>query len=238
MRSIVIAYENAYCEALHGLIKRLRMDQGLPGLILESRTVRGTGGFVNQVPKLLRTPLKQTKRPPDLLVCLADADAPQNLVPSASAAPAAADNSALELWALEFEKSWFDYLVQKSPVPADSTERLRVICLRWNKESLFLASPDALLDYAFKYEQHAGVKKLLEACVPCPTTLPDQDFILRYRTPAACMNAVFQGIHARTYKKGLHDEDLLRDHISPDEGRRAQVLTRCPDLGRLLRELH
>ncbi len=237
MRSIIIAYEDAYCEALHGLIKRLRVDHGMPGLVLEPRTVRGTGGFVNEVPKLLRSPLKQTKRPPDLLVCLADADRPQNLVPNAPPAPTNDDKEALVKWALDLEKSWLDYLVQKSPIPADSAERLRVICLRWNKESLFLASPDALLDHALKYEHHAQVKSLLDSCSPCPTTLADEDFILRYRKPEGCMNAVFQAVKSRNYKKGLDDEDLLRDQISPNEVRRAQVLKRCPDLGRLLHEL-
>jgi hypothetical protein len=51
------------------------------------------------------------------------------------------------------------------------------------------------------------------------------------------MNAVFQAVKSRNYKKGLDDEDLLRDQISPNEVRRAEVLKRCPDLGRLLREL-
>jgi hypothetical protein len=61
VRSIVIAYEDKYFEELHRLIKRLRVDHGLPGLCLEPRSVQGTGGFINEVPKLLRTPLKQTK---------------------------------------------------------------------------------------------------------------------------------------------------------------------------------
>lgn len=50
MSSIVIAYEDDYHEELHLLIKALRRDRGLPGLILEGRPVRGTGKFGHEVP--------------------------------------------------------------------------------------------------------------------------------------------------------------------------------------------
>jgi hypothetical protein len=41
-------------------------------------------------------------------------------------------------------------------------------------------------------------------------------------------------VHGRNYKKGTHDEDLLRDYIAPDATRRGRLLARCPDLERLL----
>ncbi|WP_437683394.1 hypothetical protein [Sorangium sp. So ce131] len=237
MRSIVIAYEDKYCEELHRFIKRLRNDNGLPGICLESRSVQGTGGFINDVAKLLRTPLKQTKLPPDRLVCLADADRPQNLAPDAPVAPSSDDNDALDRWVFELEKSWWDFLVREAHLHAESTARLRVICLRWNKESLLVASPDALVDYADKHKRRDQLQSLLDACNPRPTMLADADFILRYRKTDSCMDNVFQAIENRNYKKGRDDEDLLRDQISPNEARRAQVLKRCPDLERLLREL-
>ena len=74
MRSIVIAYEDDYHEELHLLVKAMRRDRGLPEMLVEGRPVRGTGNFVHEAPRLLRTPLKQTKLPPDRVVCLADAD--------------------------------------------------------------------------------------------------------------------------------------------------------------------
>lgn len=236
VRSIVIAYEDDYCKELHLLIKRLRVDGGQPGLILESATVRGTGGFINEVPKLLRTPLKQTKQPPDRLVCLADADRPKNLSPEAPPAPDANDG-AVEQWVLELEKSWRALLVRGASLSDEAAARLRVCCLRWNKESLLVASPEALLDYATKHLRYEQVKALLEGCDPCPMTLADEDFVLRYRKPDGCMDRVLRVIEDRKYKKGRDDDDLLRDQIAPHPPRRAELLRRCPDLRRLLREL-
>lgn len=100
MSSIVIAYEDDYHEELHLLVKALRRDRGLPGMILEGRPVFGTGNFVHEAPRLLRTPLKQTKLPPDRVVCLGDADRPQNLLPGAQPAPDEADGTALEQWVI------------------------------------------------------------------------------------------------------------------------------------------
>ncbi|MCC6553811.1 MAG: hypothetical protein IT372_12425 [Polyangiaceae bacterium] len=170
-------------------------------------------------------------------MCLADADRPQNLVPDAPKAPSSDDKDALEQWVIGLEKAWFDSLVREAHLAGDATARLRTLCLRWSKESLLIASPDALLDQALQRERRGEVESLLNACTPCPTTLASEDFILRYRRPDDCMDKVFQAIEGRRYKKGRDDEDLLRDRISPDEARRAQVLERCPDLGRLLREL-
>lgn len=236
VRSIVIAYEDKYFGELHLLIKRLRADHSLPGVCLESSSVQGTGGFINEVPKLLRTKLKQTKSPPERLVCLADADRPRDLVPDAPPAPD--ESGALEQWVLELEASWKDRLAREARLADEAVARLRVCCLRWSKESLLLASPDALLDYATKHESQGQVKSLLGACVPCPTTLADDEFALRYRKPGTCMDKVLHAVKGRNYKKGRDDEDILRDQISPHEGRRAELLKRCPDLGRLLRELH
>lgn len=238
MRSIVIAYEDQYCEKLHLLVKALRKDRGLPkDVCLESRSVRGTGGFVNEVPKLLRMPLKQTKLPPDLVVCLGDADRPKNLAPDAPPAPGSADARALDGWVVGLENQWRDFLVHKANIDATSAARLRTVCLRWNKESLFLATPDALLDYAAQRDRRAQVESLLNACTPCPSSLADEAFTPSYRSTDRCLDLVFRKIEGRSYKKGRDDEDLLRLHITPHETRRTQALMRCPDLGRLLDRL-
>lgn len=234
MKSIVIAYEDRYCDQFHGLIKRLRRDRGQAGVILEAASVRGTGGFVNEVPKLLRLPLKQTKRPPDCVVCVADADRPTNLVPGANEAPIGRDKDALERWTLEFETAWLTHLVEKTNLPAEDATRLAAICIRWNKESLLIASPDALIDYASKRGQTLALAALLAKCAPSPIDLEDALFLVDYRRPDNCMDRVFQTIEGRNYKKGRDDEDLLRDQLGAHDERRAQVLRRCPDLNRLL----
>jgi hypothetical protein len=237
VKSVLMAYEDQYFEALHGLIKALRRDRGLPPICLEPRSVRGTGGFVNEVPKLLRMSLKQTKRPPDRVVCVADADRPRNLVPGAAPVPAGGDSDAVERWVRELEISFRDFLVREAHLPEEAAARLCVVCIRWSKESLLVASPDALLDYASRRDRRSPVEAFLRGCDPCPMTLPDDAFTQRYRTPGRCMDTVFSAIEGRRYKKGRDDEDLLRDQISPHQARRAQVLSRCLDLGRLLDEL-
>ncbi|WP_437300233.1 hypothetical protein [Sorangium sp. So ce426] len=232
MRSIVIAYEDDYHEELHLLVKAMRRDRGLPEMIVEGRPVRGTGNFVHEAPRLLRTPLKQTKLPPDRVVCLADADRPQNLVPGARPASAGGDGAALHQWVIAFEASWKDHLVRESALSEEKSSRLYVRCIRWNKESLLVACPDALLEHAEGRREQ--VQALLDRCVPPPATLGAEEFAVQYRKPAECLDRVFQIISERRYKKGRDDEDLLRVRIRPGPARRAEVLSRCPDLGRLL----
>ncbi|HEY8379223.1 MAG TPA: hypothetical protein VIK91_22170 [Nannocystis sp.] len=236
-RAILIAYEDQYFEQFHLLVKALRRDRGLPGLCLEGRTVHGTGGFAKEIPRYLRMPLKQTKQPPDLVVCLGDADRATNLTPDASPAPAQDDAVALERWVREIEHKWHTHLVRKGPLDEQAATRLRTVCLRWNKESLFLANPDALLEHAEQHERRPQIETLLDTCKPRPSALDDAKFLLAYRKPGHCMDLVFRAIEGRSYKKGRDDEDLLRLHIKPHETRRALTLRRCPDLERLLHAL-
>lgn len=232
MKSVVVAYEDQYCEELHRLVKALRRDAGQPGLVLEPRAVRGTGNFADEVQKLLRLPLKQTKQPPDRVVCVADGDRPQNLVPTGAAAPTSSSADILEQWVIDFEKSWKDFLVQRAQLGERDAARLFVVCLRWSKESLLTASPEALVDRAG--ERRSEIESFLNTCDPRPESLPDEDFMRHYRTPQACLDKVFERIAGRRYKKGRDDEDLLRDWVSPHPDRRARLLRRCPDLTRLL----
>lgn len=229
MTTIVIAYEDKYCEQLHTLIKGLRKDLGLTLHPLEPRSVHGTGGYVNEVPRLLRTPLKLSHAPPappDRVICLADADSPVNLVPSEPPRPRGSDQG--DEWIVAFEQRWLEHLVKRCPVAAHDRHRLRTICIRWSQESLFVAVPDLLLRQA---------RTLLDECIPPPQSLPDEDFSTHYRAPQQCMDRYFQTIEGRNYKKGRDDEDLLRNYVNLDQASRSQVLKRCPDLGRLLREL-
>jgi len=236
VKSIVVAYEDKYCNELHLLVKALRRDAGAPAMILEPRSVRGTGRFANEVPRILRDRLKQTKLPPDRVVCLGDADRPQNLVPDAEPAPQG-DAQAVENWVLALEQSWRAILISEAHISDTDSERLRVVCLRWSKESLLVACTDALRAYALERERRDALDAVLNTCEPCPTKLDDAEFSQRYRKPGRCLDDVFGAIDNRRYKKGRDDEDLLRDQIRPSQERREEVLRRCPDLRRLLAAL-
>ncbi|HRI72014.1 MAG TPA: hypothetical protein PK156_47605 [Polyangium sp.] len=237
-KAIVIAYEDAYCNEFHLLLKKLRRDVGLSDVILEARPVKGTGQFVHEVPKLLRAPLKQTKRPPDRLVCVADVDKPTNLVPHAVQAPRTADLAMIHHWVGEFEGQWRDHLQEKCQLPEESLARLKCVGLRWSKESLLIASAEGLRAYAAAYERTNEVEQVLNGCEPALSSITDAEFIMHYRDPLGCMGKLMRSVHGRDYKKGTHDEDLLRDYIAPDARRRGQLLARCPDLERLLALLH
>lgn len=237
-KSIVIAYEDNYCDQFHLLLKRLRRDLGQPELILEARPVKGTGQFVNEVPKLLRTPLKQTKCPPDRVVCVADADKPGNLVPRAEKAPPTASLAELDQWVSHFDASWLNYLKQECKLPEEAITRLHVASLRWNKESLLIASLAALREYAKARECSKEVEQILGECKPHPENVPDLEFIAHYRDPQSCMGKLIQAVERRGYKKGRDDEDMLKQYISSNDERRRQVLARCPDVARLLALLH
>jgi hypothetical protein len=236
-RSIVIAYEDQYCDKLHLLIKALRRDRGQPGLCLEARSVHGTGGFAKEVPRILRTLLKQTRRPPDRVVCLADADRPQNLTRDAPPIPGVGGRAALDAWVVALEAAWHKALLRDAPLQADAAAKLTVVCLRWSKESLLAASPEALLAYAEEQQRREQVTALLKRCEPCPTGVDDSDFVTTFRRPNECMDQVVREIAGRKYKKGRDDEDILARHIKPSDARRAEVLRRCPDLERLLAAL-
>lgn len=108
-----------------------------------------------------------------------------------------------------------------------------MVCLRWNKESLLTAAPNAILDHALEHQRHEAVRAHLNACVPSPLTLEDGAFLLQYRSPQQCMDAILGLIADRSYKKGRDDEDLL-DRISQGDAHRQALLRRCPDLARLL----
>lgn len=234
MKTVVLAFEDQYYEELFTLIKRLRRDQGLAGMVLFGTSVRGTGGFINEVPKLLRIPPGQASVLPDLVVCLADADRPGNLLPGAADSPISDDGRALDEWVTQFEGAWREYLLTTARISPQDHVRVTTVCLRWSKESLLVASPDVLLEHAAKRERRAEVQTILDQCRPSPIGLADQEYSLRYRSPEDCLNQIFAAIEGRSYKKGRHDEDLLRDYISRDPGHRGRLLRRCPDLARLL----
>ena len=64
MKSILIAYEDAYFSKLHALVKRLRKDRGDAGHVIEPRPIKGTGNFIREVPSLLRMPHRRLRLAP------------------------------------------------------------------------------------------------------------------------------------------------------------------------------
>jgi hypothetical protein len=235
--AMLILYEDHYCNELHPLIKALRRDAGLSG-ILESKAVDGTGNFGRGVPKWLRLPLAGTRRPPDRVICVGDADRPRSLYPNARSAPTEAQG--LDGWARELEDGWRGHLIERNAegvLTAEAASRLRTIVLRWNKESLLIACPDALRDYAHVFNRRAELEALLAGCEPSPLELGSDGFIHEFRRPDACMERVIRAIHGRAYKKGVDDDDILRRCIRVDPTWRQQVADRCPDLRRLVAAL-
>lgn len=234
MRAIVLLYEDAYHAGLHRLVQALRRGTDARPTILEARSARGSGGFVSEVGPQLRAPLKQTRRPPDLVVCVADADRPTNLAPLAAGVPD--DPSALDTWVRELERAWHASLVERARIDEGTAARLRTLVLRWNKESLLVACPDALVAYGERSSPGKGarVEALMAACIPAPRSIADAAYTLEYRDPARCIEQIARLVHDRSYKKGLHDEDLLLNHVVAHELHRAQVLARVPDLQRLV----
>lgn len=229
-RSVVVVYEDEYCEELHRLVKRLRKESGRGG-VLEPATATGTGGFQRDLPRILRTPLRFPKAPPDLVICVGDADTPANLVEGAPLPP----GGATDRWVAEFEAHWRETLIKKARLSPADGERVRTIVLRWNQESVLVAAPAAIVDYARRYDREAPVRSLLAACDPSPLGLADAAFVDTYRHPGRCINDLMRAIFpARKYKKGRDNDDILRDHILPSPERVAEVRARCPDLVRLV----
>lgn len=235
MNTVIVAYEDKYCAQLHLLVKRLRKDRHAVPLIIEPWPVKGTGNFARDVPFLLRKPLPKLKLP-DRLVCVSDADRPGNLVPGAAAAPGTGERASLDAWVVELETAWHKHLVKEGRLAEAEAAKLRTVCLRWNKESLLIACPEALSAHAGKFERNLATEALFAACKPSPYELADAAFVTAYRNPEKCMDLVLQRIDGRNYKKGRDDEDILREQILAEgaQARRDMLWRRCPDLDRLL----
>lgn len=231
-RSVVLFYEDEYYDELHKLVKRLRKASGRGGeLVLEPWSALGTGGFQRDLSRILRTPLKYPKAPPDLVICVGDADRPANLVKGALPSP----DGPTARWVESFEADWKEALVKSARLTPKDAERVRTVVLRWNQESVLLSSPAALLAYARKHDREIEVRAMLAACHPSPLTLKDADFVDTYRHPDRCMDEIVRAIFkVRRYKKGRDNEDILRDHVLQEPERIAEIRTRCPDLVRLL----
>lgn len=235
MNATLIVYEDAYHEQLHLLVKALRKRLGRAGSILEGEPGRGTGQFENVLGPLLRRPLKQTRARPDRVICVADADRPRNLAGvAAPPRPTEMTLGALDPWVEDLERAWRTRLVAAARLNAEEQARVEVVCLRWAKESLLVACPDALLEYAAPREEE--VRAVMAGCHPDPTLAEDSSFVTQYQNPGACMDSVVRAISSgeRKYKKGRDDEDILRERILPKQDRLDQLLRRCPDLRRLI----
>ena len=233
MKSVVMLYEDQYCSKLHLLIKRLRQAENQASSILEYQTSNGTGNFKRVVPGLLRTPLKQTRSAPDFVLCIADADRPENLVPKYQCQvqyfPSTLD------WVCAFEHEWRNYVIHQGRLSPDDANKVVTFCLRWSKESLLVSTPDALKRNADP-TRISALNDLFNNCNPSPLELNDDLFVDSYQKPQRCMDSVFQAGAGRKYKKG-RDDDNIMDNILKNQSFLSQTFARNPDLTRVLRYL-
>ena len=96
-------------------------------------------------------------------------------------------------------------------------EKIHGLFLRWNQESLLIASHDA--EAAMK---RLGVRELsplrayLRGCSPSPAQLPDEQFTDTYRKSGKCLEDMLKAAGARTTKKGdqtLHKTILQMENV-------------------------
>lgn len=218
----------------------MRQDLGLPDVCIQRpQTARGTGGFAKEARSLINTPFSrgtEPRAPADKIVCIADADRPQNLVPKFRPAPPKGD-PAVGTWLKELEAAWLSQLVQNARLNEAERSRVETLCLRWSKESLLIAAVDALR--AFMDEDRlAEVDAFLEQCEPSPIATnfaPPSSFTDIYRDPQECLKGIFLAGKAKDrskYDKGRDGDDLLKAiKVNPEF--RTLVRARCPDLDRL-----
>jgi hypothetical protein len=232
--STLILYEDKYYETLHALIKRLRRERGAAPTVLEASSVRGDGGFARELGPALGRKLSSTRQRPDRVICVADADRPENLVGDAAPrAPDGADRDELDRWVRDLEGRWLERLRRDAKLDDEQLSRTRVGCLRWSKESVVIASPGVLERYAG--DRRSELQALLSRCEPDPRTVPDEEFLGAYdRSPARCVDAVVERVRGERYKKGRHDEDILSLYLDGDRASRDRAYARLPDLARLI----
>lgn len=227
----LLAYEDKYIEHLHRLVKAIRRDRGGAPCVIESESVGGTGKFERELGPMLGRRDKRTRAPAARVICVADADRPTNLAAgSAPPRPAQETAATLDAWVVSLEDAWRAHLIAKARISPDDVPRVAVCCVRWSKESLLIACPDALIEHAGINAEE--VRDQIRACDPDPDTTPDAEYCVRYQSPSRCMDQVIKRGSGRRYKKGRDDEDIL-NIIASDPRRLAQVAARCPDIARL-----
>lgn len=230
---IQLVFEDEYCKTLQELVVALcndrislrASDEGVDSIELPTAmTAGGDRNFANVLGPALGRPLAETRERPELVVAIADADRPDNLVSGFRAAPG---GSADDAWLVDLEARWFDALCT-DPRVSPHQARLRTCVLRWNKESVLIAARPILLN-----RKRGAAQSVLDGCVPAYESVADDNFTATYRDPAGCMDRVAQALFGRGYRKGREGNDLTREIAWSSEARN-DVWRRCPDLRRLV----
>jgi hypothetical protein len=227
--SLQLVFEDRYCETFQQLVVALVNDQpefaDAPVELPPPFTAGGTGGFARELPKVLGQKLQRTRSQPTMVIAVADADRPQNLLTKPRPAPIGA--SELTTWIAEFERDWLAHL-RTDPQIAPHSDRLAVCIIRWSKESVISAATSALLQ-----RRKGAAQSVLDACTPRLDAIANDEFVSVYRRPDQCMDAVVQRWLGRPYKKGREGSDLLGEIARMPEAR-DEVRRRSPDVVRLV----
>lgn len=236
MRSIVVIFEDEYCDDLFHLLKTIRTkDLAMPSVAIHGpMSAKGTGGFAAELNRVL--PLRFPRGPlpasaADIVICVADADRPANLIGKAAADAIAKREPSMGLsWVLELERLWLNDL--QSKVRPGSSPQLATCCLRWSKESLLIAGLTTLREYCDDHRRSLFDDELTRCKPSNPQSITDESFVSTFRDPQGCIHRITMAGRDKPYKKGIDDAALLNE-IRRNDPERACVAARCPDIVRL-----
>jgi hypothetical protein len=228
--SLQLVFEDRYCVTLQELVLALVNDQpefaDAPVALPPPFTALGTGGFAKELPKVLGQKLQHTMSPPTLVIAVADADRPTNLLATQRAAPGGT-TAADDAWIDAFERDWLAHLCERTDI-APHRDRLAVCIIRWSKESILSAATAALLR-----RKKGAARSVIDRCEPPLDPKRDKDFVTTYRRPDQCMDAVVQSWSQRPYQKSREGDDLAREIANMPEAL-DEVRRRSPDVVRLV----
>lgn len=230
---VLVAYEDDYCRALHNVVKALLRERGGNVSLSDPQTAQGTGNFARYVGPWLGQRLRETREQPAGVVLVADADRPGNLVTNHPGPPREGPAAEDDAWIKGLEDAWRASLIQRASLDANRASCLRVLCVRWNKESVLVAALSALRAWA---PSAGSLDAVLKSCPPEPDAVADVEYTATFRRPARCMDTVTRGVAERPYKKGRDDVDIM-DMIHQSPAALDEVQRRCPDLVRLVEKI-
>lgn len=225
---VALLYEDEKYKQFDLLIRRLRRASGgPPNLAIEPIPAFGYGGFRKEIRRLISYPLPRRPRvKPAHIVALADGDCPAQLVPGAPAPPPSASDQ--DAWCRALETAWHQRLT--NDLPTEDRARVHTVVLRWSRESVLIACPEALSSSGA--DRAALDQFLANQCKPDPRTVADADYVSTFTRPQDCLERAFTAF-GRHFKKNREGEDIFR-RIADDHSLHARVLARVPDLRHLV----
>jgi len=233
-------WEDAYCESLGVLLKRVvrsqapTLDAEVPRVL--RHTSRSNSAFDRYAhttwPAIRARGLPTDSGPIDHLVCVVDADRLHELLPARVPHPPA-EALAIPAWHAAAERGWTEHLRSQCDPHGPPLATVHGVVLRWAKESLLLAGYDeaameAHLDVAVG---HPDVNVALTRCTPRPSAVDDAHFTDTYHRPSKCLKLLREARGLGPLHKSAPEIDdalltLARDSL-------AKVCARVPDITRL-----